>query len=658
VYFGDNFDDVNDRTADAFRGNPTDAMFIVGFFGFPYPDGLVPGTTYYWRIDEVNDANVDSPWQGDVWSFWIPPRKAHEPDPPDGARFINTDATLGWTAGLAAAFHFVYFGDNFDDVNSATAGQLVAATSYTPGTLELGKTYYWRVDESDGATTYKGDIWSFATMPDIPIADPNLTGWWKFDEGSGVIAIDGSGHGNHGTLTGGPQWVVGHDGDALEFTGSGTYVDCGNDEALNVDLFSVSFWCNIPSTQSWNHIISRGSHGASGSPGSVNWGVMMYDAQETILFETFNDTSWTGVTADTTTGEWHHVVATYDGDTMQLYHDGTLANTTSGAGILLDQNRPLLIGARSDAGSAGGFFSGSVDDVRIYNEVLPQGEIEEIMRGDTTLAWGPSPANGSTPDIDAAIPVSWSPGDIAAQHAVYFGTDRNAVDNADASDTTGIYRGQQVGTSYSPPEGVEWGGGPYYWRIDEHNTDATVSTGRIWTFTVADFLVVDDFESYDDVGNFVYLTWLDGFDNPATNGSTTGYPSGASMETGNVHGGLQSMPYRYDNSFKTSQATRTLTADLRDWTRGGVTTLSLWFYGDPANAPERMNVALNGAAPMYHADPSAATIGSWTQWPIPLSSFGVPLTNVTSITIGFGVPGSTAAGGTGDMLFDDIQLIR
>ncbi len=129
------------------------------------------------------------------------------------------------------------------------------------------------------------------------------------------------------------------------------------------------------------------------------------------------------------------------------------------------------------------------------------------------------------------------------------------------------------------------------------------------------------------------------------------------METGNVHGGHQSVPYAYDNNFKSSQATRTLTS-RRDWTQEGVAKLSLWFYGDPANAPERMNVALNGAAPVYHTDPSAATIGAWTQWPIDLSEFGVPLTNVNSVTIGFGIPGSTAAGGTGDMLFDDLLLIR
>ena len=142
-----------------------------------------------------------------------------------------------------------------------------------------------------------------------------------------------------------PNWVAGHFGNALEFNGSSSYVNCGNAEALNTDVFSVSFWCYIPSTQGWNHMISRGEHHGGGNPGAVNWGVMMYDGQETILYETYNDTVKPSLSVNTTTGEWHHVVATHDGATMQLYHDGQLAGATSTAGILLDENLPFIIGA-------------------------------------------------------------------------------------------------------------------------------------------------------------------------------------------------------------------------------------------------------------------------------------------------------------------------
>ncbi len=78
VYIGDNFDDVNNGAEGTFRGNQplTSTTLFVGVLGNLYPDGLVPGTTYYWRIDEVNDTEPNSPWKGRVWSFWIPPYTA------------------------------------------------------------------------------------------------------------------------------------------------------------------------------------------------------------------------------------------------------------------------------------------------------------------------------------------------------------------------------------------------------------------------------------------------------------------------------------------------------------------------------------------------------------------------------------------------------
>ena len=164
VYLGDNFDDVNEGAADAFRGNQIPTYFVAGFPGFPYPDGLVPGTTYYWRIDEVNDADPNSPWIGDVWSFSIPPKKAYNPVPADGAEFVDPGVTLIWTAGFGAKLHTIYFGDDFDTVNNATEGGVIqGSASYSPGPLESEKVYYWRVDEFDAVATYKGDIWSFTT---------------------------------------------------------------------------------------------------------------------------------------------------------------------------------------------------------------------------------------------------------------------------------------------------------------------------------------------------------------------------------------------------------------------------------------------------------------------------------------------------------------
>ena len=175
VYVGDNFDNVNEATHDSleFRGNQTSTFFVIGFPGFPYPEGLVPGTTYYWRIDEVNPADPNSPWKGYVWNFSIPPKKAYHPDPIDGAEDVDPSVVLSWTAGFGSKLHTVYFGDNYDEVDNATVGVPTGMTTYSPGPLTLAKTYYWRVDEFDGLGTYKGDVWSFTTQGGVGNPNPS-----------------------------------------------------------------------------------------------------------------------------------------------------------------------------------------------------------------------------------------------------------------------------------------------------------------------------------------------------------------------------------------------------------------------------------------------------------------------------------------------------
>jgi len=169
VYLGENFDDVNDATldSDVYRCNQMGDYFMTGFPGFTYPEALVRGTTYYWRIDEVNDADPNSPWKGDVWSFTIQPKTAYDPDPTDGAEIADTTVILRWAPGLGARLHTVFFGDDYDEVNNANVGIPTKETSYDPGELEREKVYYWRVDEFDGLDTYKGEIWTFTTLGTI-----------------------------------------------------------------------------------------------------------------------------------------------------------------------------------------------------------------------------------------------------------------------------------------------------------------------------------------------------------------------------------------------------------------------------------------------------------------------------------------------------------
>jgi len=674
VYLGVNFDNVNDGAADTFRGNQVTTSFLAGFPGFTFPEGLVPGTTYYWRIDEVNDAEPNSPWKGDIWSFTIPPMKAYNSYPADGTKYIDPNVTLSWQAGMDAKVHYVYFAEKFDDVNNAVGALPVTDTTYTPGTLEPEKTYYWRVDEFDGLVTHKGDVWSFTIMPNIAITEPNLVAWWTLDEGMGDTALDWSGHGNHGTLFG-PRWVIpGLIGNAA-LRPSGGYVAIQNLSYNSTGIAGVTVCAWIRTNSSGTQYIAsfdRDSfwrleiNGNGGGPGQVGWDVMTSAGQIDY-----------GSVTRVDNGLWHHVCGVFDMGMMIIYIDGepepsTMGGPTFGSG----NTRFGFIGANSEAtafnGSrgSGAPVAGEIDDLRIYDKALTAEEIKLAMRGDTTIAWNSSPGNGTTPYIRDAMPLSWSPGDRASQHDVYFGTDQAVVFEADSTDTTGIYRGRQSATIYNPPEGVEWGGGPYYWRVDENNTDGTVSKGSVWSFTVADFLKIEDFEDYNDFEpDRIFDTWSDGW-GIAINGSEVGYAEPNftlgehHLETTIVHSGFQSLPYFFDNNFKYSEASLPLVS-VRNWTEEGVTLLSLWFYGDPSNAAEKMYVSISNASgvtgTVYHDDPAAAQIATWAHWTIELKKFadqGVNLTNVDKFYIGFGDKANLQAGGTGKMYFDDICLKR
>ncbi|MCP4263270.1 MAG: LamG domain-containing protein [Planctomycetes bacterium] len=432
VYLGENYDDVNAGAEGTFIGNQTDTFFVVGFPGFPYPDGLIPGTTYYWRIDEVNDTEPNSPWRGKVWSFSIPPKTAYLPDPADGAESVHPDVKLSWTAGFGSKLHYVYFGDNFDEVNNAAGGLPQGTTTYAPGPLKMATTYYWRVDEFDILATYKGDVWSFTT-------------------------------------------------------------------------------------------------------------------------------------------------------------EGAVGNS--------------------------------------------------------------NPANGAVNVTQSPI-LAWTPGIFGASHEVYFGTDTASLELKDS--------GNLGSESYAPGQ-LEWNT-TYYWRIDEANSTNADSPwiGPVWSFTTANFLIIDDMESYNDLdpadpaSNRIFNIWIDGFDNPAINGSVVGHANPPFAEQTIVHNGNQSMPFAYNNAVGKSEATLTLTSN-RDWTVNGVETLAIWYIGDTANAAETMYVTLNGSAGVDNDNPNAAQLSAWTEWTIDLQAFadqGVNLTNVTSITLGL----RSVTGGAGMMYFDDIRL--
>jgi len=311
------------------------------------------------------------------------------------------------------------------------------------------------------------------------------------------------------------------------------------------------------------------------------------------------------------------------------------------------------------------YSPGTLKMAKTYYWRVDEFDVIETYKGDvwsfTTqgAVANPDPANGAV-DVEHTPILTWSPGVYAASHQVFLGADEDAVKNADTSSPE--YKGSgNLGAQSYESEKLEWNT-TYYWRIDEANNANPDSpwTGKVWSFTTANFLVVDDFESYNDLdpadpeSNRIFNVWIDGYDDP-TNGSLVGYESPPFAEQTIVHGGSQSLPLYYDNSVGYSEATLTLTYP-RDWTENGITTLSIWFRGVSDNAAETLYVALNGIAVVSHDNPDAAQIATWTQWDIDLQAFGVNLANVNTIALGLGNKNNPQAGGSGTMYFDDIRL--
>jgi len=543
VYIGENFADVNEGTNDTFWKNQTELFFIAGFPTYPYPDGLVPGITYYWRIDEV-EADGVTKHKGDVWSFFISPKKAYDPNPVDGAGLVAMDATLSFAPGIGVKVHNVYFGESYADVEAGTADTdmgSIAVASFAPGTLDYNTTYYWRVDEYNGIETHTGDVWSFQTTP------PGL--------GTVVLEIwDDIAGGSVNDLTSDTRYPAQPDS-AQSITELAWDPDADNYGGR------IYGWLYPPQTGDYTFWIASDND-------SELWLSTNDDPENTVLVASVD--GWTGA------NEWNKFP------------------TQVSEPVSLTAGGKYYVMAIWVEGTGG-------DHCRVAWQG-PGFEKRTIIAGDylspyePVSAYGPNPGDG-TVGIKRTPALTWKPGIQATSHEIYFGTDEQAVRNATIASPE--YMGPQaLGVESYEPGKLAWET-TYYWRIDEVNELNPDSpwTGNVWSFTSADFLTIDDFEDYDADENQIWYAWHDGlgYGSEATPPYYEGNGTGAAVgdeatpsytEETIVHEGDHSMPFFYANNKQGydnySEAELTLT-DVRDWTEEGVGELSLWFRGYPAS---------------------------------------------------------------------------
>jgi len=559
------------------------------------------GTFYSGMLDEVqiHDTAVAETKVLDLMQGRIK-GTALAPLPENDALDVWRDSELSWTAGEFAETHDLYLGASFDDVNDATRdnplnvllSQGQDATGFDPGRLELGQTYFWRVDEVNGTpdrVVFKGSVWSFTTEPpSYPITNVTATASSAQANMEPERAVDGSGLNDmdqHSTLAS-DMWLSGM-GDAAP------WLQCEFDKAYKLHQLLI-----------WN---------------------------SNQLIETFLGLGAKDVLIE------HSL----DGDTWIALEEASLFNQATGK-------------ADYTANTTIDFAGVMAQYVRITVNagwgMLPQYGISELrFMYVPTFARHPEPADaGVTNSTDTML--AWRAGREAGSHQVYLGTDPADLPLLGTSmDTSYLASGLKYASTYywSVTEVNDAEDVPAYagdiWSF------TTPDYGTVDSFDQYDDKCNRIFFAWEDGLGHNGGEDVENCDVPASNGngggSIVGNAQAPFAERSIVHvGSQQSMPLSYDNAFGPSETTLALHG--QDWTASEVKTLTLFAYGQADNSGQ-LYVKINNSKVVYTGDITAA---QWQQWDIDLTTLD-GLQNVTTLSIG--VDGASAAG---MLYIDDICL--
>ena len=543
------------------------------------------------------------------------PEAALFPDPEDEATDVFREPTLSWTPGVYDATHDVYLGTSLEDVTAANTdnplGVLVApghgANTFDPGRLELGTTYYWRIDEVNDApdfAVYPGKVWSFTVEPQgYAIENISVTSTGIFMAGSGPEkTIDGSGlnEQDQHSVEIGDTWMSTPMGDTplqLEYEFDKAY-----------PLYEMWVW-------NYNMALEP----------MLNFGVKdvtvehSLDGVEWTLLgeEEFNQAPGEDTYVANTAVPFNGAVARY----VRL----TINNTWGGAQYGLSEVRFLY---------------------------LP------------LWARNANPASGAA-NVNPETTLSWRPGRQADRHEVYVDTDEQAViDGTVAADTVleSRYEAQlDLGqTYYWKVNEVNDAEDPAAWAGNVWNLS-----------TVEYLVVDDFESYTNDSPNRAFQTWIDGAgfsadpyfpaDVPGNNsGALVGhdvwtpggeYYEGEIVEVVKVRDGGKAMPLYYDNTSSPfySEAERRWT-EPQNWAKYGAKSLSLHFFGDRDNGGTPY-LKVNGVKVPYPGSADDLKIGTWSAWTVDLDAIDVETQNVTSLAVG--IEGNNT---DGMLLVDAIRL--
>jgi len=400
-----------------------------------------------------------------------------DPASGDAPLTVNFDASGSYDSdGTIVSYEWDFTDDGTYDENNATA-----TTSHVYSTKGF---YQCRLRVTDNESNTAEAVVTIEVS--ITFEDFAIAHWRLDDNAASTTVVDSGSSGLNGTFvdaTGNPNTSAHHSATCQE--GSGSLIFDGVDDYVTMTRNSVLETGNATTKQlavsAWiKHDLTSPPtiYTAIVGTGDGGWYIGSFPNENKLYFACWLTSGYTAVVTDNTPvfdGQWHHVVAAYDGSKVHIYVDGNHGEATYSSGTIRNMfDMPVLIG--DNAHWLGRCWDGLVDDVRIYDKAPSEQDIYHMYHPNN--AWNPSPADGAVSVDESSVTLSWSAGDSALTHDVYFGTSESLVTSRDAS----VYEGNVSITTHSVGAIAE--GTDYFWAVDEVNGANPESPwlGEVWTF--------------------------------------------------------------------------------------------------------------------------------------------------------------------------------
>ncbi len=325
------------------------------------------------------------------------------PEAPTGltATPIGSSVSLNWNASAGATKYVVK--RSLVSGGPYTVLATNATTSYVDTGITSGGTRYYVVSALGALGESPNSAEASA------LVQPTLHAWLKFDETSGTVAADSTGHGWNGTLVNGATFVAGYTNNAVSLTGgSSQYVRLPVGIVSNLTDFTIACWVRLTTVSAWMRVFDFGNNTTTNMFFTPQSGSGMRFAITTA--GNGNEQRLNGTNA-LPTGVWKHIAVTLSGSNATLYVDGAPVATTNMTLRPADMGNSLsnYIGRSQYADP---YLNGLVDDFRIYSGALSAGEVATFV---TPLA---APTGLVATGLDQQVALSWNPSTNAGSYNV------------------------------------------------------------------------------------------------------------------------------------------------------------------------------------------------------------------------------------------------